>query len=56
MKEPIDEATQKGSQLQEKRQLERENLFILMTERMGRIFELVDSGHHCKSLVASKTP
>jgi hypothetical protein len=44
------EATHKGSQLQEedqlpeKKQLRKEDIFVLMTERMNKIFELVDKG------------
>jgi hypothetical protein len=51
VKEPTDKATYKGSQLQEegqlpeKRHLERKDQFILMIERMNKLFELVYRGN-----------
>jgi hypothetical protein len=45
-----------GNQLPEKGQLGKEDLFDIMTERMGKILELVESGHICKSHVVIQTP
>jgi hypothetical protein len=44
------------NQLPEKGQLGKDDMFDIMVERMGKILELVESGHIFKSHVAIQTP
>jgi hypothetical protein len=43
-------------QLPERGQISKEDMFFIMDKRMGKILELVESGHICKLHVAIQTP